>query len=469
MTKPFPDDPFLTGAMAPLGMEMDAPDLIVEGEIPADLDGTYFRNGPDPLHPPRAGDVYHWFDGDGMIWKFDIHNGRVSAKNRWVRTEKFNRELEAGESLFGVFNNPMTGDPSVSGVEYNTANTNIISHGGKLLALMEGAVTVEMDPDTLATKGSFNYGKIDGPITAHPKFDYKTGEIIFFGYQALGPGSKTLRYNVADKDGNLKKDVFFDAPFAAMVHDFFVTDTHAIFPIFPLTTDIERAMNGGPMMAWEPEKGAHFGIIPRDGEASDVVWHEMDARFMFHMMNAWTDGDKIHADVTGSNATQFAPKLDGTMATPEEGVAPSLRRWTFDLSGNTGDVKETLMDDMASEFPRTDDEFGTYKYRHGFAIGSSSQEMGGGFGELIHWDVDSGARQVHKLPDGYSAGEPVFARRKGSKDEGDGYVIMLGYDGNEHKSDLFVFDAMSIDKGPLATVKIPFRVPAGFHGNFVPA
>jgi carotenoid cleavage dioxygenase-like enzyme len=455
--------------MAPFGTECDAPDLVVEGELPDDLAGTYYRNGPDPLHPPRAGDVYHWFDGDGMIQCFQIEDGRVSWRNRWVRSEKFKAELAAGESLFGVFNNPMTADPSVVGVEYNTANTHIIEHHGKLLALMEGALPTEIEHRSLNTLGTVNFdGQIDGPVTAHPKFDYDSGEMIFFGYSARGPGSTTLRYNVCDKDGKLTRNEFFEAPFPAMVHDFFVTETHAIFPIFPLTMSMERAMTGGPMLAWEPDKGTHFGVIPRNGSAEDVRWFNTDARFMFHMMNAWTDGSKLHADVTGSNATQFAPKVDGTMADVSDGTAPTFRRWTVDLADNTNSISEELLDDMACEFPRTDDRWGTKSYRHGYAVGTPSDKLGN-FNHLIHYDTSTGQRKTYDFGDTHMVGEPVFAPRVGGTEEGDGYVIVLAYDQPKDKSELMVFHAESIDDGPVATACLPVRIPAGFHGSWVGA
>ena len=469
MTRPFPNDPFLTGYFAPSGVECDAPDLVVTGELPKDLTGTYYRNGPDPLHAPRANDTPHWFDGDGMIQCFHIENGRVSWRNRWVRSEKFNRELAAGERLFGVFGNPMMGDPSVAGVEYNTANTHIVQHAGRLLALMEGALPTQIEQRTLATLGTHDFGgAINGPVTAHPKFDYDSGEMVFFGYSATGPASKTLRYSVADRHGRIIRNEFFDAPFSAMVHDFFVTQTHVIFPIFPLTVSIERVMAGGPMMAWEPDKGTHFGVIPRNGTAADVKWYTMESRFMFHMMNAWTDGTTLHADVTGANATQFAPKLDGTMAKASEGVAPTLRRWSIDLADNSGTIREELLDDIACEFPRTDDRVGTKPYRHGYAVGTPG-DTALNFNHLIHFDRRTGARSVYAPGDQYMLGEPVFAPRLGATDEADGYMVMLAYDQSVNRSELMFFDAQSIAQGPLAVAKVPLRIPAGFHGSWVPA
>ena len=469
MTRPFPDDPFLTGYMAPSGIECDAPDLVIEGELPADFSGTYYRNGPDPLHGPREGDVYHWFDGDGMIQCFHVEDGRVSYRNRWVRSEKFECEREAGESLFGVFNNPMTGDPAVAGVEYNTANTHIVEHAGRLLCLMEGALPTQIKQRTLETLGTHSFdGVIDGPVTAHPKFDHDTGEMIFFGYNAGGPGSSLLRYNVVDASGKVTTNEFFEAPFPAMVHDFFVTQTHAIFPIFPLTASMERAMSGGPMLAWEPDKGTHFGVIPRNGSAEDVRWFSTDARFMFHMMNAWTDGTKLHADVTGANATQFAPKIDGTMATEADGIAPTFRRWSVDLADNTDTISEELFDDMPCEFPRTDDRLGTKPYRHGYAAGTLGKTLSN-FDTLVHYDTETGKRKTYSFGDNRFVGEPVFAPRNGSTQEADGYLVALVYDAPSNTSELAILDSQNIDQGPVATAKVPIRIPAGFHGSWLPA
>ena len=178
--------------------------------------------------------------------------------------------------------------------------------GGKepLMALMEGPIAVELKPDTLETVGNFDYdGQIDGPITAHPKFDHATGEMIFFGNQAKGQFSDWVRYNVADKDGNLIKNEFIKVPYASFVHDFFVTEKYVIFPIYPLAFNLENVLKGGVPMAWEPDKGTHFGVIPRDGTADDVTWHSMDPRWSFHMVNAWDEGDSIKIDICASNAS----------------------------------------------------------------------------------------------------------------------------------------------------------------------
>jgi len=227
-------------------------------------------------------------------------------------------------------------------------------------------------------------------------------------------------------------------------------------------------MKGGPMMAWEPDLGTHFGVIPRNGTAADVKWYTMDARFMFHMMNAWTDGTKLHADVTGSNATQFAPKLDGSMAKPSDGVTPTFRRWSIDLADNSGTIKEELIDDIACEFPRTDDRLMTKAYRHGYAVGTPAKTLMN-FNHVIHFDKQTGKRQTYTPGDNYMLGEAVFAPRRGSSKEGDGYLVVLGFNQTTGKSELMILDAQNVAQGPVATAKVPMRIPAGFHGSWIAA
>jgi len=467
MAQPFPQHAFLTGPTAPSGVECDAPDLIIEGELPADLNGVYFRNGPDPLYPPREGDEYHWFHGDGMIQRFEFSDGRVAWKNRWVRTEKYTLERAAGRSLFGVLGNPMKSDPSVAGEHYNTANTHVVWHGNRLMALMEGTIAVELEPKTLATIGNFNYGgKINGPITAHPKFDHASGEMVFFGNQAKGPFSEFLRMNVADRNGNLIKDEMIEAPFPSFAHDFFVTEKYVVFPVYPLVFSLERAIAGGIPMAWEPERGAHFGVMPRTGSAADVTWYNMDPRWSFHMVNAWDEGDTIKVDVCASNATRFAPKLDGTMASADDGLSPVLRRWSIDVGGTTNTVGEEQLDDMPCEFPRTDDRFMTRAHRHAWLVGGADAQLM--FNRLVHFDRLTGTRTLWG-DDRYLLGEPVFAPRSASAPEGDGYVLMLAYDQSTALSQLLVFVATDIERGPVARALLPLRIPAGFHGTWVGA
>src|SRR3984893_5159207 len=134
--------------LAPIPMECDAPYLKVVGELPRELNGALYRNGPNPqFDSPGA----HWFVGDGMLHAFHLENGRASYRNRWVRTPKWQAEHDAGRALFGGFGQKLPGAPA-SAIDGGVANTYIVAHGGRLLALEEGHLPTEIEPDTLKTR-----------------------------------------------------------------------------------------------------------------------------------------------------------------------------------------------------------------------------------------------------------------------------------------------------------------------------
>src|SRR5881227_3859335 len=136
--------------LAPIAFETDAPLLEVQGELPRELNGTLYRNGPNPqFDAPGA----HWFVGDGMLHAFHLENGRASYRNRWIRTPKWQAEHDAGRALFGGFGRKLPGAPAGITDDGGVANTNIIFHAGKLLALEEGHLPTEIEPGTLNRRG----------------------------------------------------------------------------------------------------------------------------------------------------------------------------------------------------------------------------------------------------------------------------------------------------------------------------
>lgn len=464
MTRPYPEHPQLSGNFAPIRMECDAPDLIIRGDLPAELNVTYYRNGPDPQFPPRG--EHHWFGGDGMLHRFHIQHGRVSYSNRWLRTVKWKLEHEAGESLFNAFN-PLENDARVAGVETDgLANTNVVWHGGKLLALEEGHAPFAVDPDTLGSLGAWTFdGALEGPMTAHPKVDPKTGEMLFFGYMADEPFGAGLSYQVVDAAGRLVRSDRFQAPFASMMHDFITTDEHVIFPVFPLTGSLDRAMRGEPAFAWEPDRGAHIGVMPRDGSVEDMRWFETDPCYVFHPLNAYTDGNRIIAHVMQFEEAPLFPHLDGSRPDPEKANA-RLCEWEIDLGDNSNSVKRRYLDDISGEFPRLDERFAGNAYRHGYYAASTTGGGGMGFNAIVHHDLEKRDKDLHELPDGDRTGEPVFVPAAKDAPEGRGYLLSTIYRARENRSDLAVFDAENVAAGPIACAELPHRVPYGFHGNW---
>jgi carotenoid cleavage dioxygenase-like enzyme len=465
MARPLPPHPQLSGNYAPLRMECDAPDLIVHGELPRELSGTYYRNGPDPQYAPRG--EHHWFAGDGMVHAFQFRDGRVAYRNRWVRTPKWQWEHEAGEALFDPFN-PLNNDARVAGRDSTLANTNVVWHGGRLLALEEGHAPYELDPDTLESRGYWTFdGKLEGPMTAHPKLDPDSGQMLFFGYMATGPFSPDIRWHEVDAQGQLTRSETFQAPFSSMVHDFIVTRDHLVFPIFPLTGDLGRAMQGKPAFAWEPDKGTHIGIMRRDGSAAQMRWFEHEPCYVFHPMNAWTEGTTVVADVMKFEQAPLFPDPDGKPGDPAKSRA-RLTRWTFDLAANTDTVHEQQLDDLSGEFPRFDERRAGLPYRHGYYACSVNGGHGITFNAIAHIDLMTGVRRIHELGAADGAAEPLFVPRSARAVEGDGFVLAIVFRGASQRSELLVLDAQNVDREPIARIELSHRIPYGFHGNWRP-
>ena len=453
-----PISKYLSGNYAPVRSEDDF-DLTVTGEIPAGLRGAFYRNGPNPQFEPRG--QYHWFTGDGMIHGFFVEDGQVKYRNRYVRTPKWELEHAAGRALFGGFD-PRAADPSAAGTDGGAANTNIVWHAGHLMALIESHKPTELDPITLETRGYID--QYAGKVTAHPKIDPKTGEMVWFAYSDGDmPFSNAVAYGVTDASGKVVRRDSFEAPYSSMVHDFLVTDRHVLFPILPLTGSLERAMRGQAPFAWEPDKGSHVGVMARNAGVETMRWFTTDACYVFHPMNAWEEGDKIFADVMEYPTAPLFANVDGTMnAEPES----RLVRWTFDLGGASNTIKRETIDDLDGEFPRFDERYAGLAYRHGWFAANIGRPGDFGFDSLAHVDLKTGQRKVYQFAAGDVPGEPIFVPRTPTAAEGDGWVIATVYRGSEDRSDFAVFDAQAIDSGPIGTAQLPRRVPFGFHGNW---
>ncbi len=449
---------YLSGNFAPVRSEDDFA-LEVAGEFPSGLRGAFYRNGPNPQFEPRG--HYHWFTGDGMIHAFFVEGGKVAYRNRYIRTPKWQLEHAAGKALFGGFD-PRAADPSVTGKDSGVANTNIVWHAGRLMALEEAHKPFELDPKSLESRGYVEPYR--GRVTAHPKVDPETGEMVWFGY-SVGAGwfSNTMSYGVTDAKGVVTRRDDFEAPFSSMVHDFLVTRRHALFPILPLTGDLQRAMRGGPAYAWEPDKGAHVGVMARDAGVETMRWFTTEACYVFHPMNAWEEGETIFADVMEYPVAPLFPNADGSM--PERASA-RLVRWTFDLAGTSDTIKREPLDDLPGEFPRFDERRAGLSYCQGWFAGRSGGREDRSFDSIAHVDLRSGKRTTYGFAAGDAPGEPVFVPRSADAAEGDGWVVAVVYRGAEDRSDFVVFDAGAIQAGPIGIAKLPRRVPFGFHGNW---
>ena len=287
--------------------------------------------------------------------------------------------------------------------------------------------------------------------------------MVFFGYSVGGYFTAQIDFGITDRTGNLTRHDSFEAPYCSMVHDFMVTRNHVLFPILPLTGDLERVVNGGPAFAWDPSRGAQIGILHRQAAIETLRWFEVDPCYVFHPLNAFEDGDLIHADVMKYPVAPLFPNPDGSGNDPAL-MRACLTRWTFDLAG--GGVTETALDDLSGEFPRFDERFAGLPYHHGWFAFSDETNPVGFYTGLAGIDLESGRRKTYRLPAGDAIGEPVFVPRHTEAAEGDGWLLAVAYRGHERRSDFLVFEAADLDKGPIAAVQLSSRVPFGFHGNW---
>jgi carotenoid cleavage dioxygenase-like enzyme len=265
----------------------------------------------------------------------------------------------------------------------------------------------------------------------------------------------------------VRRHDLFDAPYASMVHDFMVTRNYVLFPVLPLTGSMQRAVSGKPAYAWEADKRSYVGVLKRNADVSTIRWFECDPCYVFHPMNAYEEDDRIVGDVMQYDAAPLFPDPDGRPGDPTKAVA-YLTRWTFDLNANTNAFKRKQIDDLAGEFPRFDERSAGLSYRHGYFAASSDSRFVDQFDTLAHMDLRTNKRTAYQLPKGDVVSEPIFIPRNTDAREADGYLLATIYRGAEKRSDLAVFDTVSLEAGPIALAELSHRVPFGFHGNWRP-
>jgi carotenoid cleavage dioxygenase len=419
---------------APVEAEVEAFDLPVTGAIPPQLAGRFVRNGPN-----SRGGKPHPFMAEGMLHGIRLEGGAARwYRNRWVRTLSF----ETGA--------PYVRANGTLDLTAGPANTNAIAHGGKLLALVESSFPYEITRE-LDTLGAHDFsGSLKTPFTAHPKRCPRTGELHAFGMSMLPPG---LTYHRIDPAGTLVESRPIPVRGVTMMHDFALTDKHVIFMDLPMVFDLARAGAGEMPYAWSDTYGARLGVLRRDDPTAGVQWYEIEPCYVFHVLNAYDDADSIVVDVVRY------PELWRSDARTFERA--SLHRWTIDLTAER--VRETLLDDTAIEFPRADERRLGSAYRYGYAAEWRNTERAG----IRKYDLANGTSSFHDVGAGRFTGEPVFVAASDDAGEDAGWLMTFVYDAARDASDFVIFDASDMAQPPVATIALPQRVPAGFHGNWV--
>tara|TARA_B100000676_G_scaffold220439_1_gene217489 strand:- start:695 stop:2230 length:1536 start_codon:yes stop_codon:yes gene_type:complete len=468
------DQPYLHGPFAPTDVEYDADELEVEGELPANLSGAYVMNGPSQRFEP-VNPKYHYYDGDAMMRAIYFRDGRASFRQRWVRTGAFVAEEIAGKAIWpglaGPYNFLLPGSPIK-----DNSNTDVIFYNGHLLSLWYMAGDpYQVDALDLNTRGKERLdGQLAHSISAHSKVDPWTGKLYFFDY---GDEPPYMRYGVASADGKLLRAVDVELPGPRSPHDMGLSENYAVLHDLPLFHDVEfLRQHGKRRLDFHPDMPTRFGVIPREGDG-EPRWFECEPCYILHVVNTWEDGDWLHQ--VGCRQANPTPRKDpkdlhlASMMAFRRRVH-TLHKWSFNL--RTGDVRETQLDDLNTEFPMVNHNFVGRPTRHAVHQVLPLPEEGTvegqcqTFNAMVRYDLESGGYQRYDYGDGvYGSEAPIapIADATPATAEDDAYVVTFTVDTNNWSSACLVFDAKDI-REPIARIKIPRRVSIGFHATWVP-
>ncbi|MFT4098854.1 MAG: carotenoid oxygenase family protein [Rhodoblastus sp.] len=443
---PHDDNAYLHAIHEPMKQELTLEELEVTGAIPRELDGRYLRIGPNPANPDPKG--YHWFSGDGMVHGLALRDGKALwYRNRWIRSKAV---AEA------------TGLPAAPGPRhiFDTVNTNVVGIAGRAWALVEaGSYPVSLS-DTLEEQAYERFGDtLQGSFTAHPHRDPLTGE--FHGICYEGPDMNKIRHVVVSAEGRVVRELPVGVEHGPSIHDCAITQRYVVILDLPVTFSVKALLGGHKFpYRWNREHKARVGLLPRNGGADEIVWIDCPPVYIFHVANAYDDSNGDVVIDSCVYETMFAGETGGP-----DGRNLGLQRWTIDPRAKTIDVR--TIDSTPQEFPRPDERRFGQPYRYAFTMALPDGDFAIARTQLFKHDLETGKREVHDFGANRHPGEFVFAPRSDDAPEGDGWLIGLVVDMNDETTELVIIDATKFEEEPIARVKIPHRVPPGFHGNWV--
>lgn len=479
----FPDTPEYTGLNSPIGEEYEIASLAVDGRVPTEVEGTFFRAVPDPAYTPFTEDSAAVLSGDGMVSAIRFAGGNAGIATRYVQTARHQAELAAGRALFGKYRNPYTDRPEAKGIDRTVANTTPVWHAGRLLMTKEDGRPYRIDPRTLETLGPHDFdGKLRSQtMTAHVRIDPASGEMFFFGYEADGLASTKVAYCIADRQGRLVSEQWFDAPYCALMHDFVITERHVLFPVYPTTCDAVRLKSGGDHWVHEMGRDSWVGVMPRYGKVSELRWFRgPKGVFCFHMMNAFEDAaGRIQFDqcLASVNPFPFIQRASGLNVPPAESGA-RLARWTIDLGDGSDAVTENVIG-PPGDFPVIPAARQGRPYTHAW-IQTMNPElqgppvMGGPVGAmfnlLLRLDFTGRPPQALALPPAHCFNEPVHVPAAKAGHEGWLLAVVDQQTGpSDFNHAVWILDAGNVAAGPVARIAIPHRLRPQIHGWWVNA
>ena len=460
--------------------EVDVTLRIAEGALPAALRGVMYRNGPGKMEV--YGTKYdHPFDGDGMVTRFEFADGEVRYKNRFVRTREYVAEERAGRMLYRSFGTNLPGGlrRNLFRLRFkNAANTSVVLHGGRLLALWEGGLPHLLDPVTLETRGTYDYGgRLQNrtsrlgrflaphlPFSAHPKRDEETGELVNFGTLA-GKSNQLVSYRVA-RDGVMAAPSFTPLRRLSFVHDFVLTPHYGVYFLPAVSFRVAATLLGvsSPAASLGVSGASHGTIllVPRDGRPAIEV--PSDDGFVFHFANGYEDEQgRVVLDGMRMDTLPAASVFKDFFAGRAVDL-PTTHPTRFVVDPQKRTVSKTRLSETFADLPTIDPRFSGRPYRHFWAIAGRRGTPDPLFHHVLHFD-HLGPETLRDFGEDLP-GEPLFVPAPGAT-EAEGWVLTLVYRAREHRTDLFVLAPGSLET--LCRVELPHHVPPGFHGTWSPA
>lgn len=466
------DHPYLNGAWTPNYEEYDADDMEVIGTIPEDIDGLYVRNTENPVHHPIG--RYHPFDGDGMLHMMRFSGGKAQYKNRFVRTKGFEAEAEAGEALWAGFTEPPRKSKrpgcGIGSHMRDSSSTDVLVRNGKILSTFwqcgDGYL---LDAESLDTLGIEEWVPVDG-LSAHPKLDHKTGELMFFNY---GDKAPYMHYGVVGPDNELKHYIPIELPGTRLPHDMAISDNYSVlndFPMFPIPEALE---NGYFIPQFRPDLKTRFAVLPRYGSPEDVMWFEAEPTYVLHWTNCWEDGDELILEGYHQKNPFPAPlenmpdRYKVLVANIDlHSLRPHLHRYRFNLkAGET--IEERVCQEDNVEFGNINPEY--YGREHRYVYSAHGEKGWFLFNGLVKHDLKEGTAQKVMFGAGRFGSEAPFIPRKGAVDEDDGYLVSFVTDLMLDRSECVVFDARELEQGPVCRIVLPHRICSGTHATWAQA